>query len=89
MKTAPESCESLLSCAEGHGAAEGHQMWIGDLEDFLRAAFALFTPEQLDRFWDDPRVIGTVQDIPEYQELAAAIYDLEEREDVDPGSPRA
>src|SRR5262245_19218677 len=40
MKTAEESCERLLSCAEGHGEAEGSAMWIGDLEDFLRAALA-------------------------------------------------
>jgi hypothetical protein len=86
MKTAEESCEQLLSCAEGHGVAEGYEMWVGDLEDFLRAAFAVFTPEQLHRFWDDPRVKGTVQVIVEYKGLAAEIYDPEDDEDADPGS---
>ena len=80
MKTAEESCERLLSCAEGHGEAEGSAMWIGDLEDFLRAALALLTPEQLARFLDDPRVRGTVQDILEYQELAEEIYGTTEED---------
>jgi hypothetical protein len=74
MKTAEESCEQLLSCAEGHGQAEGSETWIGDLEDFLRAAFDLLTPEQLARFWDDPRVKGTVAVIVEYRGLAEEIY---------------
>jgi hypothetical protein len=80
MKTAEESCEQLLSCAEGHGAAEGYEMWIGDLEDFLRAALALLSPEQLDQFWDDPRVQGTVSIIIEYQGLAAEIYGTTEED---------
>jgi hypothetical protein len=80
MKTAEESCEQLLSCAEGHGEAEGSEMWIGDLEDFLRAALALLTPEQLARFWDDPRVKETVQVILEYQELAEEIYGTTEED---------
>ena len=84
MKTAEESCEQLLSCAEGHGQAEGYEMWIGDLEDFLRAAFDLLTPEQFARFWDDPRVKGTVGVIVEYRELAMEIYDPEELEGADP-----
>ena len=89
MKTAEESCEQLLACAEGHGEAEGYEMWIGDLEDFLRAAFDLLTPEQLARFWDDPRVKGTVSIIVEYRGLAAEIYDPAELEDSDPGSQRS
>ena len=80
MKTAEESCEQLLSCAEGHGEAEGSETWIGDLEDFLRATFDLLTPEQLARFWDDPRVRGTVQVILEYQELAEEIYGTTEED---------
>jgi hypothetical protein len=82
MKTAEECCEQLLSCAEGHGQAEGSEMWIGDLEDFLRAAFDLLTPEQFARFWDDPRVKGNVSIIVEYRGLAAKIYDLEEPEEA-------
>jgi len=84
MKKAAESCERLLACAEEHGKAEGYEMWIGDLEDFLRAAFGLFTERQLKRFWDDPDVARTVQDVPEYEELAAEIYDLEEHESTGP-----
>jgi hypothetical protein len=59
-------------------------MWLGDLEDFLRAAFALLTPEQLGRFWDDPRVQGTVSIIVEYRGLAAEVYGPEELQDDDP-----
>jgi hypothetical protein len=84
MKTAAESCEQLLSCAEGHGEAEGSETWIGDLEDFLRALFGLLTPEQLASFWVDPRVKGTVAIIVEYRGLAAEIYDPGELEDDDP-----
>jgi hypothetical protein len=80
MKTAEELCEQLLACAEGHGEAEGSEMWIGDLEDFLRAAFDLLTPEQLARFWADPRVKGTVGVIVEYQELAEEIYGTTEED---------
>jgi hypothetical protein len=79
MKTASEFCESLLSCAQEHGTAEGYEMWIGDLEDFFRAAFELLTDEQRDRFWDTPAVARTVQDILGYQELAAEIYGIEDQ----------
>jgi hypothetical protein len=51
-----------------------------ELEDFLRATFALLTEEQRERFWDDPRVAGTVQDILEYQELAQEIYETTEED---------
>jgi hypothetical protein len=80
MKTAEELCEQLLACAEEHGEAEGSEMWIGDLEDFLRAAFDLLTEGQRERFWDDPRVAGTVQVILEYQELAEEIYGTTEED---------
>ena len=80
MNTAEGLCEQLLSCAEGHGQAEGSEMWIGDLEDFLRAAFDLLTPEQLARFWDDPLVRGTVAAIVEYRGLAVEIYGTTEEE---------
>jgi hypothetical protein len=81
MKTAAELCEALLSCAGRHGDAEGSEAQIGDIEDFLRAAFDLLTPEQLGRFRDDPRVAGTVREIPEYEELAAEVYPRSEPSD--------
>ncbi len=74
MKTAAELCEGLLSCAGQHGDAEGSEVQLGDIEDFFRAAFDRLTPEQLGRFWDDPRVAGTVREIPEYEELAGEVY---------------
>jgi hypothetical protein len=74
MKTAAELCEDLLNCAEQHGEAEGSEVQVGDLEDFFRAAFDLIAPEELGRFWDDLRVAGTVQEIPEYEELAAEVH---------------
>jgi hypothetical protein len=82
MKTVTEFCEALLSCAGRHGDAEGSEAQVGDLEDFLRAAYDLLTPEQLGWFWDDPRVAGTVREIPEYEELAAAVYPRSEPSDA-------
>jgi hypothetical protein len=73
MKTAAELREDLLSCAERHGEAEGSEAQLGDIEDFFRAAYDRLTPEQLGRFWDDPRVAGTVREIPEYEELAGEV----------------
>jgi hypothetical protein len=67
-----------LRCADGHGEAEGWEMQIGDIEEFFRVAFALLTRKQLGRFWNDPRVSGIVTEIPEYKELAAEIYALDE-----------
>jgi hypothetical protein len=74
MRTAAELCEGLLSCAGQHGDAESSEAQIGDIEDFFRAAYDLLTPEQRGRFWDDPRVAGTVREIPEYVGLAAEVY---------------
>ena len=74
MKTAAERCHCLLSCAEQHGEAEGSEVQLGDIEDFFRTAFDLLTPEQFGRFWDNPRVVGNVREIPEYEELAGEVY---------------
>jgi hypothetical protein len=74
MTTAAELCEDLLSCAGRHGEAEGSEVQLGDIEDFVRAAYDRLTPEQLGRFWDDPRVAGTVRELPEYAELGAETY---------------
>jgi hypothetical protein len=82
MKAAAELCEALLSCAGRHGEAEGSEAQLGDIEDFFRAAYDRLTPEQLGRFWDDPRVAGTVREIPEYEELAAEVHPRGEPSDV-------
>jgi hypothetical protein len=68
-------CEELLAAAEEHGAANGDfEYQLGDVEDFFRAAFSLLTEAQLDAFWNDPRVSGTVYDLLEYRALAVEIY---------------
>jgi hypothetical protein len=63
--------------------AEGIEAQVGDVEEFLRAAFGSLTAEQLDRFWDDSRVVEIVREIPEYRELAAEIYGLSAHQGAD------
>ena len=83
--------QALLDAAEQHGlATEGADMAWGDVEEFFRAAFDLLTPEQRDRFWDDDRVLNIVQDGPEYEAIAAAVYGAQQEEngeEAQEGSP--
>jgi hypothetical protein len=38
--------EEVLTAAERHGADEGYESWIGDLEELLRAVWPLLTEGQ-------------------------------------------
>lgn len=64
----------IADASEVHGDEEGSLVAVGDLEVFLTAAWALLTPPQRLRFWDDPRVRDVVTEVPEYAALAAEVY---------------
>jgi hypothetical protein len=63
----------LLLAAEQHGNEGGIEAHLGDVETFFRVAFGLLTPDQLVKFWADNQVRETVQEIPEYEAVAALV----------------
>jgi hypothetical protein len=56
-----QGIETYLGFAKGHGETSDTQQWIGDLEDMLRVAWRLLTPEQQRRFRDDPEILAIVE----------------------------
>lgn len=53
--------EFYIQTAETHGAESEPDHEVGDLQDFLRAAWELFTPEQKLAFSKNARVHETLQ----------------------------
>lgn len=53
--------EKLITCAENHGEDSDPVHQVGDLEDMLRAAWQLMTPEQKRRFIQSDEVDNAVQ----------------------------
>lgn len=43
---APPEIEDLLACAQAHGEDDDPDHEVGDLQDLLRACWAVMTPEQ-------------------------------------------
>lgn len=60
--------EQLLQAAYDHGAEVGTDMEDGDLQEMLRAAWELLTPEQRMAFFRRPE-IKALMEIPEYEEI--------------------
>src|SRR5439155_21607507 len=58
--------ERLLQAAYDHGTEEGADMEAGDLQEMLRAAWALLTREQQEAFFQRPEITAFME-IPEYE----------------------
>jgi hypothetical protein len=60
--------EQLLQAAYDHGTEEGADMEAGDLQEMLRAAWALLTPERQEVFFERPEVLDLME-TPEYLDI--------------------
>jgi hypothetical protein len=65
--------ERLLQAAYDYGTKEGTDMEAGDLQELLRAAWALLTPEQKQAFFRRPEITA-LMDIFEYQDIDTTVY---------------
>jgi hypothetical protein len=72
----PEPEESvikrLLQAAHDHGTEEGCDSEAGDLQEMLRAAWAIFTPEQQGAFFERPEIIDLME-TPEYEDIDTTV----------------
>ena len=56
---APErQLADYLGFARAHGATSDSRQWISDLEDMLRVAWVLMTPDQLAEFRGHPDILA-------------------------------
>ena len=62
--------EQLLQAAYDHGTEEGSETEAGDLQEMLRAAWALLTPGQQAEFFRRPEVEDLLE-VPEYHDIDA------------------
>ena len=60
--------EQLIQAAFEHGTEEGLDVEAGDLQEMLRAAWALLTPDQQVAFFQRPE-ITTLMETPEYEDI--------------------
>jgi hypothetical protein len=60
--------EQLLQAAYDHGMEEGSETEAGDLQEMLRAAGALLTPEQQQAFFQRPEITDLME-IYEYEDI--------------------
>jgi hypothetical protein len=63
--------ERLLQAAYDHGTEAGVDAEAGDLQEMLRAAWALFTPEQQEAFFERPEIVDLME-TPEYEDIDTA-----------------
>jgi hypothetical protein len=59
--------ERLLQAAYDHGTNDEADVEVGDLQEILRAAWALLSREQRAPFFERPEIVD-LWDAPEYQE---------------------
>ena len=64
--------EQRLQAAYDHGTEEGSDVEAGDLQEMLRAAWALLMPEQRAAFFQRPE-ITTLMKMPEYSGIATTV----------------
>jgi hypothetical protein len=64
--------ERLLQAAYDHGTEEGSDMEAGDLQEMLRAAWAIFTPDQQEAFFRRPEITALME-IFEYQDIDTTV----------------
>jgi hypothetical protein len=64
--------EQLLQAAYDHGVEEGCETEAGDLQEMLRAAWALLTREQQQAFFRRPEIIDLMA-TPEYEDIDATV----------------
>ena len=64
--------ERLLQAAYDHGTEEGCDTEASDLQEMLRAAWALLTPDQQEAFFERPEIVA-LMDIFEYQEIDTTV----------------
>jgi hypothetical protein len=55
------SLDHYLGFARGHGETADTRQWIADLEDMLRVAWGLMTPEQRAAFREHPDVLSIAE----------------------------
>jgi hypothetical protein len=60
--------EQLLQAAYDHVTDEGCYMEADDLQEMLRAAWALLTPEQQEAFFERPEIVALLE-TPEYEDI--------------------
>jgi hypothetical protein len=60
--------EQLLQAAYDHGTEEGCDTEAGDLQEMLRAAWALLTSEQQGAFFQRPEIVQLME-TPEYEDI--------------------
>ena len=72
--------EQLLQAACDHGTDQGSDVEAGDLQEMLRAAWALLTPEQRQEFFERPE-ITTLMETPEYGDIDTTRPGQEDRDD--------
>ncbi len=53
--------EVYLSFARGHGETADTRQWVADLEDMLRVAWDLMTPEQRAGFREHPDILAIAE----------------------------
>jgi len=71
--------EILIGHAQTHGDDSGNDHEIGDLQDMLRAAWSLMTPEQHRQMLRHPDVSNVVESAT-FEPLLTSIDDLSEEE---------
>jgi hypothetical protein len=64
--------EQLLRAAYDHGVEEGSEVEAGDLQEMVRAAWALLTHEQPEAFFQRPEIVN-LMDIVEYQDIDTTV----------------
>lgn len=55
------SLDDYLGFARGHGEMADTRQWIADLEDMLRVAWGLMTPEQRAAFREHPDILSIAE----------------------------
>jgi hypothetical protein len=53
--------DHYLGFARGHGETADTRQWIADLEDMLRIAWGLMTPEQRAAFREHPDILSVAE----------------------------
>jgi hypothetical protein len=60
--------EQLLQAAYDHGTEEGSEVEAGDLQEMLRAAWDLLTPQQQQAFFQRPEITDRMENY-EYEDI--------------------